>query len=65
MKRILCGLVSCGLAVAAVGQSSPYQGVDPDCLIEGDYYLYNVGSGLWLGDNYSNTQRYTSRAELG
>lgn len=65
MKRILCGLVSCGLAVAAVGQSSPYQGVDPDCLIEGDYYLYNVGSGLWLGDNCSNTQRYTSRAELG
>ncbi len=31
----------------------------------GDYYLYNVGTGKWLGDNYTNTDgSWTSHAEL-
>ena len=32
---------------------------------EGDYYLYNVGSGLWLQDNNRNPSEWTTRAELG
>ncbi len=65
MNRLLSFFIGCSIAVAATAQSSPYKGVAPDDLINGDYYLYNVRSGLWLGDNYTNTQRYTSRAELG
>lgn len=65
MKRLLSALIGCSCSIAAIAQSSPYNGVAPDNLINGDYYLYNVASGLWLGDNYTNPQRYTSRAELG
>lgn len=65
MNRLLSLFVGCGVALGAAAQSSPYKGVALNDLINGDYYLYNVESGLWLGDNYTNTQRYTSRAELG
>ena len=65
MNRLLSVIVCGGIALGAAAQSSPYKGVSPDDLIDGDYYLYNVETGLWLGDNYTNTQRYTSRAELG
>ena len=30
-----------------------------------DYYLYNIGSGLWLQNNDRRTDQYTTRAELG
>ncbi len=65
MNRLLSVIVGCGIGLSAAAQSSPYKGVSPDDLINGDYYLYNVETGLWLGDNYTNPQRYTSRAELG
>ncbi|MCF0196789.1 MAG: hypothetical protein HUK03_06085 [Bacteroidaceae bacterium] len=43
---------------------SPYQGTSLEDFAEGDYYLYNVATGTWLGDNHTTTDRYTSRAEL-
>lgn len=58
-------MACCILTLSAPAQDSPYQGVAPTDLIDGDYYLYNVETGLWLGDNYTNTERYSSRAELG
>ena len=57
MNRLLSVIVCGGIALGAAAQSSPYKGVSPDDLIDGDYYLYNVETGLWLGDNYTNTQR--------
>ncbi len=29
-----------------------------------DYYMYNVGTGMWLGENYQHTDMWTTHAEL-
>ena len=42
MNRLLSVIVCGGIALGAAAQSSPYKGVSPDDLIDGDYYLYNV-----------------------
>jgi hypothetical protein len=42
---------------------SPYVGAEP---AEGDFYLYNVATGKWLGDNHTNNNgSWTSHGELG
>lgn len=42
---------------------SPYAGAEPT---EGDFYLYNVETGKWLGDNHTNNNgSWTSHGELG
>lgn len=65
MKRIVFLFTCCLWALSGLAQNSPYKGVPPEDIIDGDYYLYNVETGLWLGDNHTNKNRYTSRAELG
>lgn len=46
------------------GLSSPYAGVEP--AIGTEYYLYNLKTGKWLGDNHVNTDgSWTSHGELG
>lgn len=65
MKRNVLLLAFIVAAMAAFSQNPPYQGVAPEDITDGDYYLYNVETGLWLGDNHTNEERYTSRAELG
>jgi len=66
MIRQIAFIVACCLiALKGSAQESPYTGVSPDNIIDGDYYLYNVETGLWLGDNHTNKDRFTSRAELG
>lgn len=46
------------------GLSSPYAGVAP--AVGSEYYLYNVKTGKWLGDNHVNTDgSWTSHGELG
>ena len=46
------------------GLSSPYAGVAP--AIGTEYYLYNLKTGKWLGDNHVNTDgTWTSHGELG
>ena len=46
------------------GLTSPYAGVEP--AIGTEYYLYNLKTGKWLGDNHVNTDdSWTSHGELG
>ncbi len=46
------------------GLSSPYAGVAP--AVGNEYYLYNVKTGKWMGDNHLNTDgSWTSHGELG
>ena len=46
------------------GLSSPYEGVAP--AVGTEYYLYNLKTGKWLGDNHVNTDgTWTSHGELG
>ena len=46
------------------GLSSPYAGVAP--AVGTEYYLYNVKTGKWMGDNHVNTDgSWTSHGELG
>ncbi len=46
------------------GLSSPYEGVAP--AVGTEYYLYNVKTGKWMGDNHTNTNEgWTSHGELG
>ncbi len=42
---------------------TPYTGSEPAA---GDFYLYNIATGKWLGDNTTNTNGdWTTHAELG
>ena len=46
------------------GLTSPYEGVAP--AVGTEYYLYNVKTGKWLGDNHVNKDgSWTSHGELG
>ena len=46
------------------GLSSPYEGVVP--AVGNEFYLYNVKTGKWLGDNHVNPDgSWTSHGELG
>lgn len=46
------------------GLSSPYAGVAP--AVGNEFYLYNVKTGKWMGDNHVNTDgSWTSHGELG
>lgn len=46
------------------GLSSPYAGVAP--AVGSEYYLYNVKTGKWMGDNHTNPDgTWTSHGELG
>ncbi len=46
------------------GLSSPYEGVAP--AVGTEYYLYNLKTGKWLGDNHVNNDKsWTSHGELG
>jgi hypothetical protein len=46
------------------GLSSLYAGVEP--AVGTEYYLYNLKTGKWLGDNHVNTDgSWTSHGELG
>ena len=46
------------------GLTSPYAGVTP--AVGPEYYLYNVKTGKWIGDNHVNTDgSWTSHGELG
>ena len=64
MKRNVLLLAFIVAAMAAFSQNPPYQGVAPEDITDGDYYLYNVETGLGLGDNHTNEERYTSRQSL-
>ena len=65
MKKImLFALCLCWINMGR-SQVSPYTGTALEDLTDGDYYIYNIETGTWIGDNYTNTTRYTSRAELG
>lgn len=65
MKQTISILIACLLSLSGFAQTSPYTGTSINELTDGDYYIYNVETGKWLGDNTTNTARYTSRAELG
>ena len=56
MKRNVLLLAFIVAAMAAFSQNPPYQGVAPEDITDGDYYLYNVETGLWLGDNHTNEE---------
>ncbi len=43
------------------GYTSPYNGSE---VCEGDFYLYNVESGMWLQNNDRRRDQFTTRAEL-
>ena len=46
------------------GLTSPYEGVAP--AVGTEYYLYNVKTGKWMGDNHVNKDgSWTSHGELG
>ena len=46
------------------GLTSPYEGVTP--AIGSEFYLYNLKTGKWLGDNHVNPDgSWTSHGELG
>lgn len=46
------------------GLASPYAGVTP--AVGSEYYLYNVKTGKWIGDNHVNADgTWTSHGELG
>lgn len=47
---------------AAVTLSSPWTGTN---VAEGDFYLYNVESGLWLQNNDSKSEDWSTRAAIG
>lgn len=64
MKRLFASLAILASALFSWAQSSPYVGTAVSDIADGDYYLYNVDTKTWLGDNYTNTNRWTSRAEL-
>lgn len=53
------GLIS---AISMNAQTSPYTG---SVLGEGDFYLYNVSSGMWLQNNDRIHDEWTTHAELG
>jgi len=47
-----------------INLNTPYEGVDPT--VGTEFYLYNVKTGKWLGDNHVNTDgTWTSHGELG
>ena len=62
MKKmiLLAGVMMVSLGMTA--QTSPYTGTTPQ---EGVFYLYNVESGLWLQNNDSRCNFWTTRADLG
>lgn len=47
---------------AAISLSSPYTGT---ALAQGDFYLYNVASGLWLQNNDSRTNFWHTMGDIG
>ncbi|MBQ6653065.1 MAG: hypothetical protein IJM81_06695, partial [Prevotella sp.] len=57
---ILGGVILCLSASAQF--SSPYTGTP---VANGEYYLYNLKSGLWLQNNDSRTNDWTTRANVG
>ncbi|MBO7119381.1 MAG: hypothetical protein J6W03_03570 [Bacteroidaceae bacterium] len=53
-----------GVMPQLTGLTSPYEGVEP--AVGTEYYLYNLKTGKWLGDNHVNTDgSWTSHGELG
>lgn len=51
-------------AAPITGLTSPYEGVTP--AIGSEFYLYNLKTGKWLGDNHVNPDNsWTSHGELG
>lgn len=50
------------VSLGMTAQTSPYTGTTPQ---EGVFYLYNVESGLWLQNNDSRCNFWTTRADLG
>lgn len=53
-------------ALTSWAQTSPYEGVAPGNIVSGgDYYLYNVESGLWLQNNDRKANDWHTRGQLG
>ena len=50
------------VSLGMTAQTSPYTGTTPQ---KGVFYLYNVESGLWLQNNDSRCNFWTTRADLG
>lgn len=57
------GLLFASLTSSVFAQlTSPYTGVEVQ---EGEFYLYNVESGLWLQNNDSKREDWSTRAAIG
>ena len=54
MKKLFLFLLSVVGALTAQAQTSPYTGSEVG---EGDFYLYNVGTGLWIQNIDANNRR--------
>ncbi len=62
-KKILSlGVLMASMSTLADNTASPYTG---STVGTGTYYLYNVESGLWLQNNDSRCNFWTTRADLG
>lgn len=62
IKRFLGVALALMGGVASYAQTSPYTGTT---VKEGEFYLYNVESGLWLQNNDSKTHDWHTRANVG
>ena len=61
-KKLLFLLGGALLSLSTQAQTSPYEGATVKA---GDFYLYNVESGLWMQSNTAYNDVWTTRAELG
>lgn len=59
-KFLLISGALLGGALAMQAFDSPYKGTEP--VAEGEYYLYNVETGLWIDANSDYPDQWTSKA---